>query len=151
MLPPKMQSRPRTQPERPWMSEPALLVDRRAHQPSGSVNLAKSRSRERRQLRRLGPSRPVTQSLWPPRTHRRLSDLQQINQSVGLLCNLPKAESWQLGCRVWVKKAEVAQMSDLSPLRAAKRKLIKGHANPAKPTLKLFAATISGTNVSRWF
>src|SRR6516162_4995235 len=65
MLPPKMQSRSKTQPERPSMSEPGLFVGRKAHQPSGSVNLGKSQSRERRQVRRLDPSRPVAQSSWP--------------------------------------------------------------------------------------
>ena len=33
----KMQSQPETRPERQWMSEPDLLVDRKAHQPSGSA------------------------------------------------------------------------------------------------------------------
>src|SRR5215469_13219429 len=77
---PKMQSRPRTQPERPWTSEPGLFVDQRAHQPCASVNPAKSRPRERRQLRRLRPPRPVTQSsLASPNAPQ---DLQQISQSI---------------------------------------------------------------------
>src|SRR5262245_25092706 len=52
MPPPKNANRSRTPPERPWMSEPGRLAGRRAHQPSGAVNPPKSRSRERRQLRR---------------------------------------------------------------------------------------------------
>src|SRR5262249_57378560 len=66
MLPLKMQSRSKTQPKRPWMSEPGLLVGRKAHQPSESVNLAKNQSREQRQLRRSDSRRPVAQSFAAP-------------------------------------------------------------------------------------
>src|SRR5215469_11076973 len=66
MLPLKMQSRSKTQPVRPWMSEPGLLVDREVHPLSGSANRAKSRPREWQQLRQLDPMRPVVQSSWPP-------------------------------------------------------------------------------------
>src|SRR5215510_10806242 len=66
MLPLKMQSRSKTQPERPWMSEPGLLVGRKGHQPSESVNLAKNQSREQRQLQRSDPRRPVAQSFAAP-------------------------------------------------------------------------------------
>src|SRR5262249_36773330 len=66
MLPLKMQSRSKTQPERPWMSEPGLFVGRKAHQPSESVNQAKNQSRERQQLQRSGPRRPVAQSFAAP-------------------------------------------------------------------------------------
>src|SRR5262245_24203669 len=66
MLRPKMQNRSKTQPEHLWMSEPGIFVGRKARRPSEPVSLAKSQSRERRQLRRLDPSRPAAQSSWPP-------------------------------------------------------------------------------------
>src|SRR6476619_1681777 len=71
MLPRKMQSRLKMQLERPWMSEPGLLVDRKAHHPNGSVNLARNQSRERRQLRRSALTQPEAQSLAPPGKHLR--------------------------------------------------------------------------------
>src|SRR5262249_15936259 len=48
------------------MSEPGLFVGRKAHQPSESVNQAKNQSRERQQLQRSGPRRPVAQSFAAP-------------------------------------------------------------------------------------
>src|SRR6516162_11690942 len=48
------------------MSEPGLFVGRMAHQPSESVNQAKNQSRERQQLQRSGPRRPVAQSFAAP-------------------------------------------------------------------------------------
>src|SRR6516162_5306527 len=66
MLPLKMQSRSKRQPESPWTSEPALFVGRKARQPSGSVNLAKNQSREPRQFRRLDPTLQMPQSFAPP-------------------------------------------------------------------------------------
>src|SRR5579859_6542918 len=44
------------------MSEPGPLVDRKAHQSSGSMNRAKNQSRERQQLRQLIQGRSVAQS-----------------------------------------------------------------------------------------
>src|SRR5262249_51387082 len=65
-LPLKMQSPPEKQPERQWNAETGLLVRRKVHQPSGSANLSKNQSREPRRVRRLDPSRSVTQSSSPP-------------------------------------------------------------------------------------
>src|SRR5215472_10983233 len=48
------------------MSEPGLFVGRMAHQPSESVSQAKNQSRERQQLQRSGPRRPVAQSFAAP-------------------------------------------------------------------------------------
>src|SRR5262245_52581678 len=66
MLPLKMQNRSKMQPKQPWMFEPGLFVGRNAHQPSESVNLAKNQSRERQQLQRSDPRRPVAQSFAAP-------------------------------------------------------------------------------------
>src|SRR5215471_2528576 len=67
MRPQKMQSRSKMQPKRLWTCERGLLVDRKVHPLSGSVNLPKSQSREWQQLRQLDQLRPAAQSSWPPR------------------------------------------------------------------------------------
>src|SRR6516165_5795777 len=66
MLPRKMQSRSRMQPERPWLFEPGLLVGRKVHQSSGSVNPANNQACGRRQLRRSGPTQVIAPSFAAP-------------------------------------------------------------------------------------
>src|SRR5215831_3968605 len=96
MLPPKMQSRSKTQPEQPWMSERGLLVDRTVHPLIGSVNRPKSQSREWQQLRQLDQLRPAAQSSWPPRKNASKANIaslglpQQLRQLGDIRRNPPR-------------------------------------------------------------